>query len=387
MKDYKKVLLPVSILAGSLAVFYIFEAARPSIEEKQAVELSYLAKVQAVELADEQINIPISGVVKPAHEYNILSQVEGKVINLADNLIVGSKFNKGEFLFTLDSREYDEKLSKASADLSIAEYDLQIATGKAESGKFAWDIENSSKTKAELEELKLSKNYTLATGLVEQNKQEEVLNSSLSEVALTELDVEKTEFMAPCNGVVLTENVEHGQVLQAGSTALTYACTDYFYVTSDIISTKLGFLNFDNNKITNDVIVYSIDKSLQHNGYEGQVLNFIPSLTQTGKLSSLLIKVLNPMQYDIPLFIGSFVKGTVKGKTLYNVYKAPYQALRNNNTMWVADNQNRLKIVNVNVAFTDKDYVYIDNGLKNGERIVVSKLPTAINGLKLEITN
>lgn len=382
---YKQLLITIIILVVSVIGFIILKNSRPEINKKEVKELSYLVKVDTLRAADEHIDIPLSGEIKAAHEYTIVSEVKGKVDVLSEKLIKGEYFAKGELLFTIDSKEYIAELEKAYADFNIAKYNLDLAEGKAKAGVFAWDLQNKNLSKNLKEERYNTKEYLLSTGLIEKEKEKENLTSASSDLKLKEFDIEKTEFLAPCNGVILSENIEINQLVNVGDTALKFVCTDYYYLESDIISNKLQFLNFTNNKVSSEVILYNTDKGLEKNGYKGEFLNFIPEVSATGKVTKVLIKVFNPMQHNIPLFIGSFVEGSAKGKVLKDVFKIKHSSLRNNNTVWVVNNKNRMKIVKVNIAFLDKDYAYIDSGLENGDRVVTSKVPTALNGLKLEI--
>ncbi|HAG52983.1 MAG TPA: hypothetical protein DCL21_04260 [Alphaproteobacteria bacterium] len=382
----KQLIITSAILAGSVIGFVILKESRPIIHKKEAKELSYLVKIDTLRANNESIVIPVSGEIKAAHEYFITAEVKGKVDNVSGKLIAGAKFGKDELLFTVDPREYMAELEKAHAGLNIAQYDLDLAEGKAKAGIFAWEIQNKGLSEQDKQERINSKEYSLSTGLVDKDKQEESLTSAVSHLTLKELDIERTEFRAPCNGVVLSENVELGQLVNVGDSPVKFVCTDYFYLESDIISNKLQYLQFNqDSEIDSDVIVYNTDSGLEKYGYKGKILSFIPQVSQSGRVARSLIKVFEPMQYDIPLFIGSFVEGTVEGKVLENVFKLKYSSLRNNSTVWLVDNNNRMKIVKVNVVFSDREYVYVDSGIKNGDRVVTSKVPTAVNGLKLEI--
>ncbi|MFW6151984.1 MAG: hypothetical protein ACOC6C_03315, partial [Verrucomicrobiota bacterium] len=52
--------------------------------------------------------------------------------------------------------------------------------------------------------------------------------------------------------------------------------------------------------------------------------------------------------------------------------------------VWVVDSEGRLDIRKVNIIRYQQGKVIIDKGLENGDRVVVSRIPTPIHGMKLK---
>ena len=88
-----------------------------------------------------------------------------------------------------------------------------------------------------------------------------------------------------------------------------------------------------------------------------------------------------------PLRVGTFVKASIQGKVLNNVYKVPRSALLEGSRVGMVDSEQLLVIVPVTVASGDDDYYYISEGLEDGDEIVISALGTPIEGLKLRVKN
>jgi len=93
--------------------------------------------------------------------------------------------------------------------------------------------------------------------------------------------------------------------------------------------------------------------------------------------------LLDPAQ-ETPLVVGLFVEAEITGRTVQNVFRLPRSALRNQNEMLIVDDSNRLRLRSVAVLQTDFDSVYIDEGLRAGERICISPVETFIDGLLVE---
>jgi hypothetical protein len=88
-----------------------------------------------------------------------------------------------------------------------------------------------------------------------------------------------------------------------------------------------------------------------------------------------------------PLRVGTFVKASIQGKVLNNVYKVPRSALLEGSRVGMVGSEQLLVIVPVTVASGDDDYYYISEGLEDGDEIVISALGTPIEGLKLRVKN
>jgi len=63
----------------------------------------------------------------------------------------------------------------------------------------------------------------------------------------------------------------------------------------------------------------------------------------------------------------------------------PRLALRNDNKVWLLDEQQRLQIVKVGVLHQGKHQVYINVGLDKGDKLILTPLDVAVNGMKLNV--
>jgi hypothetical protein len=83
------------------------------------------------------------------------------------------------------------------------------------------------------------------------------------------------------------------------------------------------------------------------------------------------------------LAIGSFVEVSFTGRTMTDIFVAPRPALRDHNTVWVMTADNLLAIRPVQIARLERDEVFISEGLAEGERLILTNLSGAANGMKL----
>ncbi len=82
-----------------------------------------------------------------------------------------------------------------------------------------------------------------------------------------------------------------------------------------------------------------------------------------------------------PLLMGTFVRAEIVGKTINNVYAIPRHALMEGNRVALVDSQQRLRLTPVETAHGDDQFYYVNEGLVDGDEIIVSAMGAAIEGM------
>jgi hypothetical protein len=98
---------------------------------------------------------------------------------------------------------------------------------------------------------------------------------------------------------------------------------------------------------------------------------------------NVVIRVDKPYETKPPLAAGLFVTVEIKGRTLENALMLPRSALRENNIVWVVDENGQLTFRKVSVARLTSDAVLVEGGLKDGEMVVVSSLKAVTDGMQV----
>jgi multidrug efflux pump subunit AcrA (membrane-fusion protein) len=84
-----------------------------------------------------------------------------------------------------------------------------------------------------------------------------------------------------------------------------------------------------------------------------------------------------------PLAVGMFVRAEIHGRQLENVFVLPRSALRGQDRVLVVDRDDRLHYRKVQVARSDREQVLVSGGLATGDRVCVSPLDVAVDGMKV----
>ena len=87
---------------------------------------------------------------------------------------------------------------------------------------------------------------------------------------------------------------------------------------------------------------------------------------------------------SLPLIEGMFCSVEIPGKILENVYRVPRWAVSFENTVYVAID-NKLKTIPVEIARSQGEESYISEGLKPGDRVIITRLIDPIENTKLII--
>ena len=82
--------------------------------------------------------------------------------------------------------------------------------------------------------------------------------------------------------------------------------------------------------------------------------------------------------------VGSYVEVRIEGKPIDNVIRLERDYLRQNDTVWVKAN-GVLEIRTVGLAFLDKQYAYISEGLNANDLVVTTNLASVFEGASLRL--
>ncbi len=83
------------------------------------------------------------------------------------------------------------------------------------------------------------------------------------------------------------------------------------------------------------------------------------------------------------LLPGMFVTVYFQGEELVDVVAVPRGALHDSDTVWIVDNDNKLHIRTIEIVRRERDEVLVLNGLAAGEKIVLTSLSGAAEGMLL----
>lgn len=125
--------------------------------------------------------------------------------------------------------------------------------------------------------------------------------------------------------------------------------------------------------------------------WRGRIIRSTGEVETTSRMTKVIIEVKDPYNllskkpHRKELIAGGFVDVEIKGAVLDNVFLIPRAAVRLDSHVWVADQDNLLRIREIAIARHDRDHVIVRKGLKDGERIILTTLSGAAEGMKIRV--
>ena len=115
--------------------------------------------------------------------------------------------------------------------------------------------------------------------------------------------------------------------------------------------------------------------------WEGRVVRAEGKIDQRTRMIRVVVRVDKPYAKKPPLAIGLFVRVEIQGRTIPDLAVIPRSALRQGDVVWVVDKEDRLRFRKVVVARIDGEKVQIQEGLNDGDRVIVSSLKAITDGM------
>jgi len=334
----------------------------------------------AVTSTTARIWLTSQGTVVPAQEITLLPEVAGKLIWVSEKFIPGSKFRKGEVVAKIDPRNYQAIVEAKKAQLEQALLNLELEKGKKRVAEREWSLlQKNLKPKDDL-------GRALALREPQLRSAESSVAAANQALEKANLDLARTNLRAPFNSVVLSKDADLGQVVGANRPVAKLAGTDSFWVEANVPLGHVSFLqNEKSKKQTSDAVIVQKSEG-QISEKTGKVIRVMSNLDPVGRMAKLIIAIEDPLSSkkgELPLFLGAFADIRVSGKSWSNVFKIPESVVQDDGRILILKGDNSLDIRKINVVWKSRDSVIVDNGLKTGDRIIMTRVPTPIQGMKL----
>jgi len=207
------------------------------------------------------------------------------------------------------------------------------------------------------------------------------------------LDLARCDISTPFNAIVMEKHVDFGATVTANSNLITLIGTDEAWIEVKVWISQLKWLSIPrkNGDSGSKVTIYNTLAWGAGRFRSGRVLCLIGELETQGRMARLLVAVddpfcLKPQNRDLPqLLMGSYISAEIEGRTLKSVYPIKRSSLRDNDTLWIMNNAGQLEIRHVKIAFSGVDSVYVDEGITENEKMIVTDIAAPVEGMPLRI--
>ncbi len=388
----KRVITPFLIVAAAGAVTAILVLSRPAPEIKAPEERVTLVEVETARSQDMVFTVDSQGTVEPRTQTTLVAEVSGRVLSVSDKFVVGGFFREGELLLSLDSADYEVSVQQARANLLTAQAQLTQEQAQAEQAAREWDF--SGRPRSDAPPLALRTPFLAEA--------EARVLFAQADLARAQRQLERTKIRAPYDGLMREKMVDIGQYVGTGTQLARTFAVDFAEIRLPLADRDIAFLNLPQpgalvrasedkpagTKSHGSPVLLSAVVGGKLAQWQARLVRTDGVIDSSSRVYYAIAQVNDPYNLransnESLLSIGSFVNATLQGVSAQGVFALPHSAVRNSNQVMIMDQEQRLRTRTVNVLRTDKDFVYIDEGIGNGEQVIISPVPVPIEGMRV----
>jgi len=372
-----RILLPVAVLAaGGWATKQLLESG-PEARRRPPNRRARLVEVVRARRGAHATSVQAMGVVRPAREVVLKARVEGEVLEVASRFVPGARLAAGAHLLRLDAADYELTVRQRESELAKARADLAVERGnqiiaRRESDLLGGDLKEEDRAL-------LLRKPQLAIAEAAVKKAEAALDNA-------RLEVQRTVVRAPFNAVVRERMVGLGTQVTRGAELVRLVGTDEYWVEASVPVDQLRWIRIPPAPGEQGAAVTVFDEAAwgSDRRRQGAVLCLLSDLEVEGRMARLLVSVGDPLA-DPPMLLDAYVRVLIEGPQLEGVVDVDRRLVHDGDRVWVMNEQSRLEIRRVSIAFREKDRVFVSGGIADGERLVASDLSSVVEGMPLRL--
>lgn len=378
-----RILLPIVVLALGIGGMRLLLHARKPPVPTPHVTVGPVVEVMTVHVGDHQAVVTATGTIQPRRAAAITPEVGGRIVEVAPNLVAGGLFSDGDLFFAIEATDYRLAVEQAHAAAAQARVELATTEGRAEVARNEWQrLHPAGEPPPPL----VVYEPQLASARA-------AVAAAEASVARAELNLARTRIAAPFNCRVRSESVEVGQVVRPGTVAIDVAGTDQAEVVVPLPPAALAALTIpraDGNTATGgSAATVVVERDGGRDTWHGRVVRSLGEVDAMGRMSRVVVAVDDPHQLRhrqagrADLEVGRFVTVELAGRHLSQVVAVERRAVHPGDQVWVATPENTLQTRTISVVWREGETLFVDHGLADGERVVLTQLTGAADGLRL----
>ncbi len=404
----------VIILAGAGAFAAMVMTKKPP----EKVVTPYLGPlVESIAATEHATQVVVAGfgVVRPAAEIDLVPQVSGIVVWKSGHLETGGFVKAGDLLVQIDPRDYELAVQAAEAERAQAAYAMDIAVGEADVAKAEWALVSAGEGKGLDGRRPGSSPEPLVLHIPQLRAAEARVLSAKARVGEAELRLERTKLYAPFDGRVRKTSLDEAQYVSAGQPVAKLYSIRKAEIVVPIPDEDLRWITLPSPQATSVMdtgtntmgtrvhggggterpphpahqpsqATVSAEYGGQRFEWNGQVARSEAELDPQSRMAHLVVEV-GGQSHDAAVEppVGLFVDVAIRGRTADGVRRIPRVALRPDDVVWTAGGDGVLRLRPVEVVRKGIGDVLIRVDLEADERVIVSRLKGATDGMKVRL--
>ncbi len=291
---------------------------------RSVVEKLPLVSLQAVTLSDNQATFSSGGFVSAKYSSRLSAEVNGQVLSISPNFVVGQQVKKGETLASVDNKNYVAALANAKANLATAK--SQYAQEQARARQAARDAKRLGVKTSQL----LLRRPQIAAA-------KSSVDNAKAQLNLARQNLAKTVIKAPFDALIQSRYIAIGDNVMANTVVAQLVATDTFTVKLNLNSLLFNLVAVG-NKVT-------LANPISGEQYAAVINRFDPTIDKTTRTVGVYVDINQPLSGKKPLLLETYFYADIIGKTVSNSMWIDNQSSVENQFVWIKDNDDRLKKV------------------------------------------
>jgi RND family efflux transporter MFP subunit len=377
-------LLPILVIICAAAVAAWLIQSGPKAKPRAKVRNAVIVDVRPVEFGRQTTTVSVMGTVMPKREVVLKPQVSGTIISVSDKLIPGGRFQKDEQLLSIDPSDYQLAVKQLASEVARVKADQQIELGRQRIALKEYEL---------LGETVSAEEKALMLREPQLENLRAVLEGTRARLEQAQLDLERTVIKSPFNAMLMSREVNLGASVSPGTTLATLVGSDTYWVEAPVPAGLLQWIDTGrkNGVKGSPARIFDTTAWGSESFRNGQVIGLTATVEEQGRMAKLLIEVSDPLALQTStkqqpaLLLGSYVRVEIAGANLPHAAAIERDLIHDGSHVWIMDDQGTLDIRSVEIAFRGPDKVLITSGIRDGDLLVTSNLPSPIQGMLLRL--
>lgn len=245
-----RVIAPVLIIGAGLLGYRVLANLKQDPERSRPETLAPLVQTVGVRPHTGELTIHVDGTVVPFRDVALSAEVPGQIVTKSDSCRAGRFVQAGEVLYEIDSEEYQLEVdrltqlhgqSEAARDeldieieneqglIEITDKDLALAVREHDRAKNLFadnaateaQVDSANQMEQSTRRVLAQHQNTLRLKTAQRRRMEHGIELVAAQLKRAELDLARTQVVAPISGVVVSDHAEESAYVQKGAELVT----------------------------------------------------------------------------------------------------------------------------------------------------------------------
>ncbi len=329
-----------------------------------------IVQVMSAEAADHLLRIEAFGVIQAAQVLTIRSQVGGQLLAVHPRFAPGERIPAGETLYTVDPTDYKLTVETALAAVDLAKAEVALEQGKHQAAdKELQLLQGAIPLSAQSRALVLRKPQL--------RQARAKLRQAQNSLTQAQIDLQRTQASLSDDVIVLEQARVVGEVIGAQDVLGKVALADQYQAQLHVPQHLIRRIK--KRTPTRAGSIVHIQQGEKR--YQAEVIQVSVELDPERHMVEVVAEFTDLPVDHIPL-IGGHLRAEIEAGMLPNTVAAPYAVWRDNQRIWLVDDEDALLVRQIKPIYLGVDQVYFPP-FRSGERILLGNLDGLLPGLKV----